>query len=88
MTGFHSFDAAILFSGLVLTSVWVHGFLIIIFIIIHVHIHVQNAYCLYHYNTIIFNHMNKNKQGQKLLKKESDIGMLLIGKQSTETSCM
>ena len=29
-------------------------------------------------------------QGQKLLKKESDVGlgMLLTGKQSTETSCM
>ena len=29
-----------------------------------------------------------NVQGQKLLKKESDVGMLLTGKQSTETSCM
>ena len=28
------------------------------------------------------------KQGQKLLKKESDVGMLLTGVQSTETSCM
>ena len=28
------------------------------------------------------------EQGQKLLKKESDVGMLLTGKQSTETSCM
>ena len=28
------------------------------------------------------------KQGQKLLKKESNVGMLLTGKQRTETSCM
>ena len=28
------------------------------------------------------------KQGQKLLKKESNVGMLLTGEQSTETSCM
>ena len=28
------------------------------------------------------------QQGQKLLKKESDVGMLLTGLQSTETSCM
>ena len=28
------------------------------------------------------------KQGQKLLKKESDVGMLLTGIQSNETSCM
>ena len=29
----------------------------------------------------------KSEQGQNL-KKESDVGMLLTGKQSTETSCM
>ena len=28
------------------------------------------------------------KQGQKLFKKESDVGMLLTGIQSTETRCM
>ena len=28
------------------------------------------------------------KQGQKLLKKEIDVGMLLTGMQSTETRCM
>ena len=28
------------------------------------------------------------KQGQKLLKKESDVGMLLTGIQRTETRCM
>ena len=28
------------------------------------------------------------KQGQKLIKKESDVGMLLTGIQSTETRCM
>ena len=27
-------------------------------------------------------------QGQKLLKKESDVGMLVTSKQSTETRCM
>ena len=29
-----------------------------------------------------------NQQGQKLFKKESDVGMLLTGIQSTETRCM
>ena len=29
-----------------------------------------------------------NVQGQKLFKKESDVGMLLTGIQSTETRCM
>ena len=33
-------------------------------------------------------HKKGKKQGQKLLKKESDVGMLLTSKQSTETSCM
>ena len=28
------------------------------------------------------------RQGQKLFKKESDVGMLLTGIQSTETRCM
>ena len=28
------------------------------------------------------------KQGQKLFKKESDVGMLLTGIQSTKTRCM
>ena len=39
---FHSFDTTVLFSGLILTSVCVYGFLIII-------IHIQNTYCLYHH---------------------------------------
>ena len=46
---------------------------------------------LLHWNvwvTILFPGHPYIEQGQKLLKKESDVGMLLIGKQSTETSCM
>ena len=48
MTDFHSFNPAILFSGLVLMSVWVYDFLIII----HVQMH-NVSVCLYHYNTIV-----------------------------------
>ena len=31
---------------------------------------------------------NKVQQGQKLLKKESNVGMMLTGIQRTKTSCM
>ena len=33
-------------------------------------------------------HAHYMQEGQKLFKKESDVGMLLTGKQGTETSCM
>ena len=45
--------------------------------------------CVYNILVLTLQIIKKEwKQGQKLLKKESDVGMLLIGVQSTETSCM
>ena len=52
------------------------------------------AYCCYNNDIIMYNDTctctnvpSLLQQGQKLFKKESDVGMLLTGKQSIETSC-